>query len=75
MNDFTLPIVASLVITNVSQASAIQRSGRAGRVRAGKAYRLYTGITNVDITVYCFKISLCQFIVFVKRKRCNEEIE
>lgn len=32
----------SLVITPVSQASANQRAGRAGRMRAGKAYRLYT---------------------------------
>ncbi|KAK6185965.1 hypothetical protein SNE40_008091 [Patella caerulea] len=32
----------SLVIVPVSQASANQRAGRAGRVRAGKAYRLYT---------------------------------
>ncbi|XP_065669629.1 probable ATP-dependent RNA helicase DHX35 isoform X2 [Hydra vulgaris] len=31
----------SLVITPISKASADQRSGRAGRVRAGKAYRLY----------------------------------
>jgi ATP-dependent RNA helicase DDX35 len=32
----------SLVITPVSQASAMQRSGRAGRVRSGKSFRLYT---------------------------------
>ncbi|KAI8051129.1 P-loop containing nucleoside triphosphate hydrolase protein [Syncephalis plumigaleata] len=31
-----------LVITPVSQASAQQRAGRAGRVRPGKAFRLYT---------------------------------
>ncbi|XP_006816912.1 putative ATP-dependent RNA helicase DHX35 [Saccoglossus kowalevskii] len=31
-----------LVVVPVSQASAQQRSGRAGRVRSGKAYRLYT---------------------------------
>ncbi|KAG1692966.1 putative ATP-dependent RNA helicase DHX35 [Nymphon striatum] len=31
----------SLVIVPISQASAIQRSGRAGRIRAGKTYRLY----------------------------------
>ncbi|XP_077982513.1 putative ATP-dependent RNA helicase DHX35 [Glandiceps talaboti] len=31
-----------LVIIPVSQASAEQRSGRGGRVRSGKAYRLYT---------------------------------
>ncbi|XP_046552871.1 probable ATP-dependent RNA helicase DHX35 [Haliotis rubra] len=34
--------IESLVIVPVSQASANQRAGRAGRVRAGKAYRLYT---------------------------------
>ena len=33
----------SLVIVPVSKASSDQRAGRAGRVRAGKAYRLYTG--------------------------------
>lgn len=32
-----------LVVIPVSQASANQRAGRAGRVRAGKAFRLYTG--------------------------------
>ncbi|XP_049762763.1 probable ATP-dependent RNA helicase DHX35 isoform X1 [Schistocerca cancellata] len=32
----------SLVVVPVSQASAEQRAGRAGRVRVGKVYRLYT---------------------------------
>ena len=32
----------SLTTTTISQASADQRSGRAGRIRNGKAYRLYT---------------------------------
>ena len=32
----------SLVVSEISQASAQQRAGRAGRVRPGKAYRLYT---------------------------------
>ncbi|ELT92990.1 hypothetical protein CAPTEDRAFT_98868 [Capitella teleta] len=32
----------SLVVVPVSQASAQQRAGRAGRIRSGKAYRLYT---------------------------------
>lgn len=32
----------SLVITPISKASANQRAGRAGRVRSGKVYRLYT---------------------------------
>ncbi len=33
--------VESLLVVPVSQASAEQRAGRAGRVRSGKAYRLY----------------------------------
>lgn len=33
--------IDSLVIVPVSQASADQRAGRAGRVRSGKVYRLY----------------------------------
>ena len=32
----------SLVIEPISQASAIQRAGRAGRTRAGRCLRLYT---------------------------------
>ena len=32
-----------LVVVPISQSSAKQRAGRAGRVRSGKAYRLYTG--------------------------------
>ena len=32
----------SLVLVPVSQSSAQQRAGRAGRIRSGKAYRLYT---------------------------------
>ncbi|OZJ04713.1 hypothetical protein BZG36_01812 [Bifiguratus adelaidae] len=32
----------SLTTTPISKASAIQRAGRAGRVRSGKAFRLYT---------------------------------
>lgn len=34
--------VESLLVTAVSQASAQQRAGRAGRTRPGKAFRLYT---------------------------------
>lgn len=34
--------IESLVTVPISRASADQRAGRAGRVRAGKAYRLYT---------------------------------
>ena len=32
----------ALVVCEISQASAMQRTGRAGRVRPGKAFRLYT---------------------------------
>lgn len=32
----------SLIITPISQASAKQRAGRAGRTGPGKWYRLYT---------------------------------
>nr|CAD7570303.1 unnamed protein product [Timema californicum] len=41
----------SLVIVPVSQSSADQRVGRAGRVRAGKAYRLYTEEAYNRLTV------------------------
>lgn len=34
--------VEALVVTPVSQASAKQRAGRAGRTRPGKCFRLYT---------------------------------
>ena len=34
--------LSGLVVVPVSQASAQQRTGRAGRVRSGKAYRLFT---------------------------------
>ncbi|CAD7972915.1 unnamed protein product [Amoebophrya sp. A120] len=34
--------VESLLVTPISQASASQRSGRAGRTRPGKCFRLYT---------------------------------
>lgn len=32
----------SLKVVPVSQSSAVQRAGRAGRVRSGKVFRLYT---------------------------------
>lgn len=35
--------IECLVVAPVSQASANQRAGRAGRSRSGKCYRLYTG--------------------------------
>ncbi|KAG0223909.1 hypothetical protein BGW42_005486 [Actinomortierella wolfii] len=38
----------TLTTTAISQASAQQRSGRAGRMRNGKAYRLYTSSVYTD---------------------------
>lgn len=38
-------IPESLVVVPISQSSALQRAGRAGRVRPGKVFRLYTGIS------------------------------
>lgn len=35
--------IESLMILPISQASAEQRAGRAGRIRPGKCYRLYPG--------------------------------
>ena len=32
----------TLVVVPTAQSSALQRSGRAGRIRSGKSYRLYT---------------------------------
>lgn len=53
------PVAASLVISKISQASAIQRAGRAGRVRSGKAYRLYTGTITL---ITCHTVTHVTFI-------------
>lgn len=37
-------LIESLVVTPISKASASQRTGRAGRNRPGKCFRLYTGV-------------------------------
>jgi ATP-dependent RNA helicase DDX35 len=37
--------IESLMTVPISKASAIQRAGRAGRIRPGKAFRLYTEST------------------------------
>src|SRR2546423_2184045 len=34
--------IESLLVAPISQASALQRTGRAGRTKPGKSYRLYT---------------------------------
>ena len=42
----------SLIVCPVSQASAIQRAGRAGRNQSGKCYRLYTKETFNNLDEY-----------------------
>ena len=42
--------IESLSVTPVSQASAAQRSGRAGRTRAGKCFRIYTESAYEQLT-------------------------
>lgn len=39
----------SLVVTPISRSSSIQRSGRAGRTKPGKCYRLYTEETYLNL--------------------------
>lgn len=47
----TSSLTDSLVVVPVSKASADQRSGRAGRVRSGKAYRLYSEKEYLGLSV------------------------
>ena len=51
---FYSPITCSdsLVIVPISKSSAVQRSGRAGRTRAGKVYRLYTEKSFESLTQF-----------------------
>lgn len=47
--------VESLLVSPISQASAQQRSGRAGRTQPGKCFRLYTESTfNTDLQVQTY---------------------
>lgn len=43
--------IESLVVTPISKASASQRAGRGGRNRAGKCFRLYTGVWGGGLCV------------------------
>jgi hypothetical protein len=47
----------SLVVAPISQASARQRAGRAGRTGPGKCYRLYTGNLACNTQQSCTHIS------------------
>ncbi len=44
--------VESLLFTPISKASAQQRAGRAGRIRPGKCFRLYTGKRHLIFSWY-----------------------
>jgi HrpA-like RNA helicase len=69
----------SLVMTNISQACAKQRSGRAGRVQNGFCYRLYSSekfkamkkITKAEIT----RVSLTQISLKAKKFAEKSSIE
>lgn len=43
--------VESLLVSPISRASAKQRSGRAGRTRPGKAFRLYTEKAFTEVMI------------------------
>src|SRR5271155_394668 len=42
--------IESLLVAPISQASALQRAGRAGRTKPGKCYRLYTKSAYTSLT-------------------------
>lgn len=63
--------VEALVVAPVSQASAKQRAGRAGRVRPGKCFRHMTHLTTPSISwnscckqVECMPISVEVHVTF-----------
>ena len=43
--------ISTLVTVSISQASATQRAGRAGRTKPGKCYRLYTSSTFSSMSI------------------------
>lgn len=45
----------SLVVVPISQASADQRVGRAGRVRSGKAYR-YESVKHHEVKMFVLEL-------------------
>ena len=52
--------VSRFVIGKISRASADQRSGRAGRVQAGHAYRFWKKLLYV-MEIFCFRLYSSQF--------------
>ena len=61
--------VDALVVAPISQASAKQRAGRAGRTGPGKCYRLYTEVPIVcggeggGCVCVCVRVCVCVFYV------------
>lgn len=59
--------IDSLLVAPISQAAAHQRTGRAGRVRAGRCYRLYTEDTFYELqettTPEVLRRSLCSVVL------------
>lgn len=60
----------SLVVVPISKAAAEQRAGRAGRIRSGKVYRLYTEEDYANLidqnAPEMRKSDLCSTILFLK---------
>nr|GFD13450.1 probable pre-mRNA-splicing factor ATP-dependent RNA helicase DEAH5 [Tanacetum cinerariifolium] len=66
----------SLVVTPISQASAKQRAGRAGRTGPGKCFRLYTNFTYNEMSPTSIpeiqRINLCMTILILKAMGIND---
>ena len=65
----------SLLVTPISQASAKQRAGRAGRTRSGTCYRLYTEsafeeLRPTSLPEMC-RSNLCSLVLTLKKMRIN----
>lgn len=60
----------SLMVVPISQAAAAQRAGRAGRVRSGKVYRLYTEAEHSKLLAQSApemrRSDLCSTVLFLK---------
>jgi ATP-dependent RNA helicase DDX35 len=63
--------VEKLIVTEISQSSAIQRAGRAGRTRSGKCFRLYTqdaynNVLKTNMVPEIQRINLAPVIIQLK---------